>query len=455
MTAPRPPAADAAPAFPAESAWSALWRVLAITAGRAAVSRGAALYGGIAIGSAILFGGNGLSARTVTRLAEHSAAFRLGLWAVWLLATLPVARALLATRASFFLRALPVPRGRIVAIHAVHLALSEAPMIALWGRGAGPLGGAWALLFGIGVHCALLAGLRRPGDVVHAALLLAAAGLGTGALGLVSLVCVLVGAPLALVAAFRRAPLLGPGASRPRIGGPPVVALGLMHSLQLVRAQRPLLVRALLLHAIGACIAVLALRNNHVTAPAALLALTRLVLVGPALLGAGAAAGPVVRSERELRWLLAMCGVSGPRRALAALLALGAVAAALGLGYGAVVGALGGPELSGLPLPSRLRLAGECAVLGAAVAAVALALVRWACRGEPRDGERTLVVMVVSFPVGLTAAWGLGPLLLPAAVLAGLILTLWAVQRAVPATRYGRILAERHARSAADPEGVQ
>ncbi|MGK4004817.1 hypothetical protein WMF31_19455 [Sorangium sp. So ce1036] len=100
-----------------------LVRTLAATAGKDAVARAMPLYMGVAVVAAVLFGGNGMQAAQVTGLAGASLPFRLALWAGWLFLGTPAARALLRAPATFFLRALPVPRRELLAAHALLLAV--------------------------------------------------------------------------------------------------------------------------------------------------------------------------------------------------------------------------------------------------------------------------------------------------------------------------------------------
>src|SRR6185503_14237401 len=82
-------------------------RTLARTAGAAAALRAIPLFGGIGLAASILFGGNGIDAREVTRAARQFPAIRLSLWAAWLIAATPLARSLFSAKGAAFLRSLP------------------------------------------------------------------------------------------------------------------------------------------------------------------------------------------------------------------------------------------------------------------------------------------------------------------------------------------------------------
>ena len=108
------------------------------------------------IASFVLFGGQGLSAATVTHWAIRSPGARFALLVGWLRATGPVVRPLVNSPELSFLRPLPVPLPRILGLVAWAMVFAGAPMgdsLDAWrwrhaGRGSGlPCAGPFYMLF--------------------------------------------------------------------------------------------------------------------------------------------------------------------------------------------------------------------------------------------------------------------------------------------------------------------
>lgn len=356
--------------------------LLGATAGRNALRSSFALYLTVGIGAFVLFAGNGLDAKTVTSLATTHRSFGFALTLIWVLAALPVARALLASSETYFLRALPVSRSEILAMLGAGLVMAHAPWALLWGRGAGPGAALGATLIALAFEVHILAGLRTATDLGAVALTAAASGLFPS----YPYPAAFFAGPAFLLGvrqAFLRAP-------EPRSFGRDAIctrgrALALASALgvSVYRGHGPVIARAVLL-ASGACVVVvLGLRNNDVV-NAATIRRIALMVWGPAcLFGAVGIAGPVLAAESKAGWLLDLCGVSASLRSASAAGLLAACGAVLGGIHGAIIG-----EALDLALAFRIVLVIENAAAGAAWAALALSLLRVTRFPPARDGKK-------------------------------------------------------------------
>src|SRR5262249_22037574 len=118
-----------------------LFRAITRLSGPPALLRAAPPFVALLIFAAVAFGGNGMRPRDLCAVIASSLAARAALWGAWILLTAPAARALLEAKATFFLRTLPVAPASFGAVHGAPLLLLQAPWIALFGIGAGPLAG--------------------------------------------------------------------------------------------------------------------------------------------------------------------------------------------------------------------------------------------------------------------------------------------------------------------------
>jgi hypothetical protein len=278
--------------------FGALFRVLSKTAGPAAFQRAAPLYSGVGVVAGILFGGNGMDAADMTRLAAQVPALRIFLWVGWLLITLPAAQALFCTPSTFLLRAFPVPRRHFLLVHALHLSLAELPMIVLWGRGEGAVAGVAAGFFAMAGHTLLLARIKGPSDLV-AALVWAGAMIG-GAPSYVLLPCAGLVLAVGLPRAFARAPERSTPKGRGQVRGSAAIALGRTYALLLLRGDSSLLLRAGLLWLIGLFSATLSARNNGIVKEEALATLALTLLAPVQIVALGGLAAAVQRGERRM-----------------------------------------------------------------------------------------------------------------------------------------------------------
>jgi hypothetical protein len=337
-------------------------------AGRAAATRAAPLYFGIAVVCAILFGGNGMDAADAVRSLATFVPLRVGLWAAWLLATAPVARLLVDAPTTFWLRSLPGARAGVLAAVAIGLAAVEAPWVVLFARGAGPVAGAAALLCAAAAHASLIGG-----PPLLAALIVAAVALGAPAWALVA-----VGAAAGMVAvpaAVRAAPERAARPQVPLVKGPAPVALALAYLASAWRAAPAAASRAVIVAAAGGALAALLSRN---TGQSLQLAVGAPMLV----LASGGLVDAILAAEREAGWLLTASGAASSARAAGRA----GAAAAVGAGAGAVFAALAsaplapawGALLSGVLVERRRRAPdGGRALVATLAVAAAGALVGW------------------------------------------------------------------------------
>jgi len=392
-----------------------LARVLTTVAARAALPIAIPLYAGLGVVSAVLFAPKAMHAAEVTRAAISSPWLGTGLFAAWVVTTAPIARAVLEMPSTYLFRALPVARWRFWGLSGAHLAIVELPWIILWTRGEGVVSGAAACMAAVAAHALLVARPLRPLELALAALL--AAAFVAGAPAPLLLAVGAVAAPVALSAAWRRAPERD---ARPRhapLAGPAALALAVSHLVGLRRAEPTVVVRAVIPVVIGGVITPMAARGYDLDLVAAESALSLVVATLSLAIAVAGIASAIARAERRDRWLLDATGVGGAARVAGAS---GATAFA-GAALGAVHGALAARGLdAGVPL--ALRLVGLAAAWGAILGVAAAAYGRRAQRGGRKDADRALLgfAFAVAVAVGSISAFG-EIVLLPALLAATLV----------------------------------
>lgn len=392
----------------------ALFLALSGSALRAARDRAIAFYGGLLLVSVILFGGpNAMRASDVTGLFRASAAARLIGWAAWLLATVPLSRALLVMPPTFAVRSLPVARLGQLGVHGSHLAVAQLPWLVLWGRGEGMGSGLAMLVTAVAAEALLVARSRRPEALLAALALATLVALGVS--GLAALPVAAAAAGVGLAEAWRRAPELASTSGARRLRGPGWLVLAQALGLALWRLDRALLARALVMTAAGAALACAAILNNQVRAPASIARVALAVGAAPLSVAGMAAAGAVVARAPRERWLLDALGVRAPVRAAGQLFAVGAVALLLGAAAGLVVASAAGLA----PLASA-RLVVLLAAWALALAAAALAVARWAAVRAAR--ARSVVPAMAGVVASAALAGALaGEAAVPVAVVAAVV----------------------------------
>lgn len=371
-----------------------LARALGASALRSVTGRSLALYLGIGAVAGWLFAPpNGMRAVDVTAAAALTWQLRLGLWGAWLVAATPVAHALLELSPTFSLRALPLPRWYFWLIHGGLLLIAELPWLLLWGRGAGWLTGIAATLAAAAGHALIVARLRRPREIVAAALL------GTAIVWpwpTLLLLPVALGAGMVGVAtAWGRAPERGAWFGWrhvDQVGGPAPLALLLAYLAMVRRGSAAVLIRGLMAMLLGAGMAILVVRNNEALAKTHMTTVAALSLgMGAALLSVGATsvASPIALAERRDRWLLDTTGTSGDVRVLGAAGATAVWTGLLGVAHGLLVG-----KGIGVSPGHVARLVGEGGCLGGSLGVLAAVAARWALRGGQSAATRLLLAQL-------------------------------------------------------------
>jgi hypothetical protein len=366
---------------PAMSRPVAAARHLAFTSGRSALGRALPLYLAIGVASIVLFGGNGLDARTVTAEAERSRSFRCVLLAAWWLAALPVGRAWIGDPAALSLRALPVARALVLALLALGCLTIQLPWAVLWLRGASASTAVWALSAALALQLISVAGVRSTSDAVLLGVVVASYGLGPHAA--LTAAC-LFAFCRALDLAWRRAPEPSAGARHWVVSGSRALAYASALAAATLRAYRPVFARALGVMLASALLPALYIQRNG-GAPL----FWALAFWGPAcILGATAVSGPLLRVEGSLRWLARVCGAEAAAE-LAPWALLGFWGALTGAAFALVMG-----QLLHLALGARAGLAAACAGGGSLWALASLFSVRRTTRGGAERAGQLIILCV-------------------------------------------------------------
>ncbi|ACY16147.1 hypothetical protein [Haliangium ochraceum] len=411
----------------------ALWTVAALPAARRIVP----VYLGAALPAGVIFGPNGMHPADLAAAAEASPGVRLALWCGWLLLGLPGVHVLFRAPSARYLRWLPVPRALPAALLAAALVLAQAPWGLLWAAARGPqsmlaavLGAAgWSALWALLPRGRGERALRGAGLLGVLALVAAAAPAwalaGAGAAALV------LGAP----AAWTRAVEQARARSRTLPQRRPSAALALLYARALRRVRPGLLVRLLLVCALGAGLVALASAANQLDSDARALLAT---MLGAAVLSvcASSVAAAVLAAEEPLDWLLRSLGTRPAVRQQGLVLAAAGQVAVLGAAYGAAAG--WGSEPIGWA-----RVFAASALLGAGLGGWALAAAQWARRavrqrarerqrderpGDVRrlelDDGRLLVAALAAMAAAMLGLWLVGEIAAVAVAAAGIALGL-------------------------------
>ena len=364
--------------------WPSLLRAFWVSAGRAAIARALPLYFAVLIGASVLFEGSGVRPADVVHATRESLAARSLLYLAWTVVSLPALRALLTTPSSFFLRTLPVARWRMGTVWGAALLLAELPWAYLWLRGGGLGSGLAAIAAALAAGTLALTRLGRLSERI-------------AALALALVFCAPPFWPL-LLAVSAPAAALGAQhvwlhAPQPRVGrgsgiiaGGPTRALAASHALVLWRQARAQLSRAGALTVLALIAGYFGVKNSRPASTSELLGLCSALLAPALILGGASVCGPLLRSEAQLGWLLALCGTRARSRRLARLAPLALLLVGLALLHAIALA-------TWLQLPAQ---AGALLMLLEALAAlllssVLLELALWALRGDGSDSGRLLL----------------------------------------------------------------
>jgi hypothetical protein len=401
----------------------ALLELFARTSGAAAAALAIPLFGGIGLAAAILFAGNGLSARDVIALERASFAVRAALWTGWIVLSVPPARTLLGAPSARWVRSLPVGRAALLALLLGGLVALQAPWIVLFARDRGALAGLGAGL----LAAALAAGgaAFRAMRAQAAALLLPVVAIALPLPLAPSIALGLVPCVLAANAGFFRGIAL-PQGGLGLVRGPAPVALAGVLVARLARSERVAVLRALLAAAAGGVLGAVGARNNQrldegfpwFVLPVATL---------PLVIGASVVAGPIVRAEASLSWLLDATAVRARTRVAARFLASLLAGALPGLAAGAAAVLVARP-----PLGPAIRAALALGAWGACLGALASFVARRSARTGKREGGVVLTGLSgLGIASLLTASFLDAPALLlaPLAVLAAAAADTWEARR--------------------------
>lgn len=394
--------------------WPSLLRALWVSAGRAAVARALPLYFGVLIVASVLFEGSGVRPADVVEAAGKSLVARLLLYLAWTLVSLPALRALLTTPASFFLRTLPVARWRVWSVWGAALLLAELPWAYLWLRGGGLATGLSAIAAALAAGTLALTRLERNAERL-------------AALALAAVLCappfwprlLAVSAATAALGAQRvwlRAPEPRATGEIGWIGGGPLRALAASHAVLLWRQAGAQLSRAAAFVALALVAGYFGVKNTRPASTAQLLGLCSALLAPALILGGASLCGPLLRSEAQLRWLLAVCGTPPSSRRRATLATLAAYLQTLALLHGFALA-----RLLQQPAAATAQLAFVETLAAALLSSMLIEMARWALRGDGSDSGRLLLGsggLLLGTTLSL-ALWG-APALLGWAALASL-----------------------------------
>jgi hypothetical protein len=368
--------------------------VTARTTGRRALYLALPLYFVVGIVAFVLFAGNGMNASEVTSLALDSPSVRLSLMVGWSVLTLPAARVLLTDSRVFFLRVLPVPRWWLLGIAGLGLVLVQLAWLVLWVRGEGVPSGVVAVLTVLGLQSYAIARLRGWREWVGLGAVLAGWLLAPSPLSLLLVIpAVAWGQRLAWI----RAPEPEAAGRHAVISASATLAAATALGVSAYRTNGSAVARASALTLLAYAGTWLGLRHNPdwTVEPVQQLALA---LWGAAcLLGGVTLARPMLSAEADLTALLDGCGMSTRSRVLSGIGLIASIGGLSGALFGLALVAAAPHSSADMAVPLHLVPA------GAALAAIALALMRITTRGTGRDsGLQLLALLALVVAASLT-----------------------------------------------------
>jgi hypothetical protein len=371
-----------------------VFRALLVTAGWPVLLRALALWSAVGIVATILFAGNGIHARDVTRLFHSSLGARLLLTVGWCLLATPVVSGAFDAPGTRTLRTLTVPRRAWVAALAALLLLAQAPYGLLFARAEGAISALVAMAFAVAAQASVVAATRRPPAVVFA----------LGALVLVVVdarpMLTVVPAAVLAVAGVASAWNVALDATARDVRATrvtsPVLVLAIVHLLRMVRVARARVALALGSVALGTAALGLSLVNDP---PARPVARALAVLALPLTLCAAVLVGPVRETEDRVRALARVTRTRWTTLLAAFALALAVPSSAFAATAGAIAGVLA--HVPALPL------GGAAGVWAVPIACATAGWARWHDRRTRRSPTLFVVgvVVVAALATGVGVAW--------------------------------------------------
>lgn len=413
----------------------ALLRAFALTAGRAALQRSLPLYLGVLVALGVLFEGNGVQPADLVGRAQTSWPSYGLMYASWTVMSLPAVSALLTAPSSFFLRALPVARGKLLMVTGMAVSAAQWPWTYLWWRGAGIEAGLAATASAVAFSSLVVSRMERPRERCSAVLLLAAHGLPyvTGHQAEARWLPVLViAAPAAVVGvqgAWQRAPERTARPGSAPLAGPPLRALSITYAVLLWRNARSQLLRGIGIAALASGAGYLSLINTRHTSPHQLISLTSGWLTCSLVASLATLVGPLLACEARLRWLFLLCGTSPTTNWASKIAPL--LLYVIGVAFAHTLFIVWSLELSRI---TSLQLLLVDVVAASLLAVIVLTIAPWALRGNNRDATRLLVAMgallsLSLFTLALWHAWALVAWALATPVVA------WIARRGSPSAK--------------------
>ena len=402
----------------------ALLRAFALTAGRAALQRSLPLYLGVLVALGVLFEGNGVRPADLVGRAQTSWPSYGLMYASWTVMSLPAVSALLTTPSSFFLRALPVARGKLLMVTGMAVSAAQWPWTYLWWRGAGIEAGLAATASAVAFSSLVVSRMEQLRERCAAVLLLAAHGLPyvteyqAEARWLPALV---IAVPAAVVGVH--------GAGSAPLTGPPLRALSFTYAVLLWRNARSQLLRGIGIAALASGAGYLSLINTRHTSPHQLISLTSGWLTCSLVASLATLVGPLLACEARLRWLFLLCGTSPTTNWASKIAPL--LLYVIGVAFAHTLFIVWSLELSRI---TSLQLLLVDVVAASLLAVIVLTIAPWALRGNNRDATRLLVAMgallsLSLFTLALWHAWALVAWALATPVVA------WIARRGSPSAK--------------------
>jgi ABC-2 type transport system ATP-binding protein len=364
------------------SPWFVTIRAVIATSGRESMRQSLAAYLGLAVVSAVLFGGNGLDAAHVIAACRAQPLLGAGLALAWVTFSLPPTATLLTHPKALFLRSLPLSRGALSAGLIACLGLVHLPWFVLWWRGQGAF-----VALGASCTCALVTLAVVAGRTRLRTFALAGAGVALwgSALPPPLVALVLSGAVVAAVRDVWWRVQPSRSGLRFRLGGPALVQLVLAYGRICLRSQRARVLRAAGYFVGAGTLSLLARLNCP---PGETTRFPEVSLSLAVVFAVATLAPPILRAEHAARWVLA--GSFAPRwlRRLSLFGTIAAFTVCFTLAFSSLAHASVAPAPTvGNDLTHWLSIA-LCGCVGS------LAGLRVAVRHESSDARRVVVVVL-------------------------------------------------------------